>query len=404
VRLPGQVWGLAAADAGGPIFLTTFDGRNLNATVVLALDLDGEELWRRTFDGRPRPPGVGIDGSVWIARQSAGHTITQLGADGSERRSITPAQEAGEVLKVFAVLPDGLCTVWVPVQLDDRVTPTSTARVARHDLAGNTLWSTPLILENLSYPGVLEISIDTDGEVRPKRPWAPTSVEVGYREPLLISGDRVLVEISDRGGIGVCSLLDLATGGIVAVTAPAPYQRKAIDGPRRFLIGRHGYSAAAMELLDREGRVTQTWPTHGLFLVDRHGRIRGPESVNDISHPSLFRALNPDGSMSDGPSLTGYYTADPAMDVHGAAVFWRDGQLLAVDPSAGDADRQLRVLFARPDERVVMSRVLLLRHGLVVFALQDELLLFRDTGLGPLDDGPWPCADGNLQGNPVQLA
>lgn len=38
----------------------------------------------------------------------------------------------------------------------------------------------------------------------------------------------------------------------------------------------------------------------------------------------------------------------------------------------------------------------------VVFSLHDELLLFDSTGLAQLDNGPWPCGDGNLHGNPVR--
>jgi hypothetical protein len=48
-----------------------------------------------------------------------------------------------------------------------------------------------------------------------------------------------------------------------------------------------------------------------------------------------------------------------------------------------------------------MSRILLLDQGLVVFSLQNELLIFGDTGLGRLDTGIWPCSGGNLRGNPV---
>ena len=48
-----------------------------------------------------------------------------------------------------------------------------------------------------------------------------------------------------------------------------------------------------------------------------------------------------------------------------------------------------------------MSRTLLLEDGQVVFALDDELLLLSGTSLRPMDDGPWPCADGGLHGNPV---
>jgi len=100
--------------------------------------------------------------------------------------------------------------------------------------------------------------------------------------------------------------------------------------------------------------------------------------------------------VSDGPLLSGYYTTYPALDAEGTAVLWRDGKLLAVDP-----DLQARTLFAQDDDRAVMSRILLLERGRVVFSLHDELFLVGSTGLASLDNGPWPCGDGNLHGNPV---
>ena len=48
-----------------------------------------------------------------------------------------------------------------------------------------------------------------------------------------------------------------------------------------------------------------------------------------------------------------------------------------------------------------MSRILLLDQGQVIFAVNDELLIFRDTGLGPRDTGTWPGGDGNLNSNPA---
>ena len=50
-----------------------------------------------------------------------------------------------------------------------------------------------------------------------------------------------------------------------------------------------------------------------------------------------------------------------------------------------------------------MSRVLLLDHGQAILALHDQLLIFHNTGLTTLGTGLWPCADGNLQGNPRRL-
>ncbi|WP_199444428.1 hypothetical protein [Umezawaea beigongshangensis] len=140
----------------------------------------------------------------------------------------------------------------------------------------------------------------------------------------------------------------------------------------------------------------EQWPSHTMALVDRHGHARGPELENVVPSRSRFRGLGPGGVLRDGPALSGYRTTYPALDRDGTAVFWRDGRLLAVD-----ADFRMRELFAAHDERAVMSRVLLLEEGQVVFALDDELLLFGDTGLQPLDSGVRPCGDGNLRGNPV---
>jgi hypothetical protein len=128
-----------------------------------------------------------------------------------------------------------------------------------------------------------------------------------------------------------------------------------------------------------------------MLLVDRHGTIRGPESENQLPSRSRFRVLNGDGSLRDGPPLSGYYTTYPALDAAGNTVFWRDGKLVTVD-----GNLQARELFADQDDRAVMSRVLLLDHGQVFLALHDELLIFHNTGLTALDTGPWPCADGNL--------
>lgn len=97
----------------------------------------------------------------------------------------------------------------------------------------------------------------------------------------------------------------------------------------------------------------------------------------------------------DGPTLTGYYTSHPAMDCEGTTVFRRDGKLLAVDTDLAGHE-----LFAMDDSRAVIGRALLLSEGSVVVSLDDEVLVFR-TPLGPLAEGPWPCGEANLQGNPL---
>jgi hypothetical protein len=400
VKMPGQVWGLAASDPAGLVFVTSYDGRNLDTTVLVALGPAGRVIWRREFDGHPGPPHASADGTVWIAhRGPAGHTFTEVGTDGSVLRSVTPEQEAHEHLGAFVLLPDGFCAAWLPAACSHLVPPGGVSRVARHSDTGSTTWSTPLTLDQISFPGLVEMGVDTGWQLQPKKPWAPRTIDVDHWEPLLVSGDRVLAGVRDwSSGIGVCTILDTGTGQIIATTEPAPHHHKAIAGPGQFLIGRQGYGAFSSALYDREGRATQTWPSHGMMLVDRHGTIRGPESENRLPSRSLFRVLNSDGSLRDGPALSGYYTAYPALDNDGNTVFWRDGKLLTID-----SDLQTRVLFAQEDTRAVMSKVLLLDHGQVIFALDDELLTFRNIGVGALDTGPWPCADGNIQGNPAAL-
>ncbi|MFI8312879.1 hypothetical protein ACIGBK_19880 [Streptomyces microflavus] len=83
------------------------------------------------------------------------------------------------------------------------------------------------------------------------------------------------------------------------------------------------------------------------------------------------------------------------MDQAGTSAFWRNGRLLAVD-----ADLTPHELFAMDDSGSVLGRTLLMDDGLVVTSLGSEVVAFR-TQLGPLAEGPWPCGDANLLGNPV---
>jgi hypothetical protein len=112
VDLPGQVWGLAAPDADGPVFATTYDGKNLSATVLTALDLDGGVLWRRTFGGHPGPPRLSAAGTVWIAHRGQSTALfTELDANGAVLREVVPEQEPFEEPGAFAVLHDGICAI-----------------------------------------------------------------------------------------------------------------------------------------------------------------------------------------------------------------------------------------------------------------------------------------------------
>jgi outer membrane protein assembly factor BamB len=112
--LPGQVWGLAAPSAGGPIIAACYNGSDLYTTVVTAVDLDGTVLWNRQLPGHPIRPRLSTDGTVWIAhRDQDGAVLTELNAaDGTTLRSFTPEHEPFEHLGAFVVLPDGVCASW----------------------------------------------------------------------------------------------------------------------------------------------------------------------------------------------------------------------------------------------------------------------------------------------------
>jgi hypothetical protein len=151
-------------------------------------------------------------------------------------------------------------------------------------------------------------------------------------------------------------------------------------------------------LHDGYGEAMRTWPSHGRMVVDRHLAIRSAEYDNRGAARLLYSILLADGEVRDGPRLPGSNTAHPALDRDGTAVFWSADRLLAVD-----VELRVRELFVRVPriDRGLLSRVLLLDRGRVVLAIEDELLVFPDTGLAPLDIGPWACGDGNLGGNPV---
>ncbi|MFE3179044.1 hypothetical protein ACFXPA_03435 [Amycolatopsis sp. NPDC059090] len=392
VALPGQVRDVAAPGPNGPLVATAYDGDNLSGTVLTALDASGVVLWKHRADGRPYPPLVSVSGTVWIAQRDAGcYVLTELDLAGSVLRSVVLDHEPHEHLGAFVLLADGFCVSWLPAGSSRVVPPGRAPRVARHDESGRTVWSTTILLSSLKPE-------DTDSAEHPGPPREPRTLTAAHWQPLLVSADRIAAGFADDGsGIGVTLFLDTAHGGVISQTLPGPRSRCAIAAPGEFLIGEQGYSFFRTTRYDRTGMATQRWSSHGLLLIDRHGGIRGPESENIRRLRSRFRSLAENGTLLDGPLLRGCYTTYPALDRNGTAVFWREGRLLTVD-----ADFQLRKLFLSEDDRGVMGRILLLADGLVVFSLGSELLFFRDTGLGPLDDGPWPCGGGNLNGNPVR--
>ncbi|MEB3963145.1 hypothetical protein OKJ48_23290 [Streptomyces kunmingensis] len=400
--MPGQIWSVASPDPSGPLYVTSY-GASPSETVVTVVDLAGSVAWQRTFAGTGRPRSrLSTDGVLWVAYpDQAGRVLEGVLPDGSTGRTVAPECGPDDEVGAFVLLDDGFCIAWAGASrllrgLGTQQTPRPQPRVARYTQEGTCLWSTPIVLGAVSHPGVVGMGVETGWEKRPLRPWVPEEVGVDRWDPLLVSGDRVAAGFTDtRSGIGRTFFLDLDSGEIVSVTSPAPTGRKAIAGPGEFLIGSQGYGAFTTSRYDREGGETARWASHGAMLVNEQGTICGPELENVLPSTSRFRRLAQGNTLVDGPSLTGYYTSCPAMDREGTTVFWRDGKLLAVD-----ADLALHELFAMGDDRNVMGRTLLLADGRVVVSLNSEVLVFHSP-LGHLAEGPWPCGDANLRGNPV---
>jgi len=397
IFLPDSViTGLAAGSNEGPVYATSIGKGTepgLAETTLLAADLSGRILWRRILAG---PAGIprATQAGVWLARHGPdGASLMQTGSDGSDLRSIALGHRPDEKLGAVLILPDGFCTAWTSGP------PYRGARVDRHDADGASIWSTALAPEPIAHPHIMTTSAAARWQPQPRKPWIPGTFQPHPWEPLLISGDRVLASYQDpKSGLGISYFLDLATGQVIGKTKPGPIGRKAIAGPGEFVIGQQGYDDFVTVRYDRAGTQTASWPTHAAVLTDRTGRLTGIELDNRAAAEPGVRVLEPDGTLSSGPRLSGYHTALPALDRDGTAVFWRDGSLLSM--TAGFSLHELCP--ATEGRNFSDGRVLLLGDGLVAFNLSQQIFMLHTT-LGPLQDSAWPCGEGNLAGNPVLI-
>jgi hypothetical protein len=393
-----MVTGFVAGSAAGPIYVTSVardPGSGLTQTTLSAVDLSGKVLWRRFFDGMTPMPRATNGGSVWLGHHGPnGAALEEIGRDGSAIRTIAIAHDPDEQLGAVVILPDGFCTAWTSGP------PYRGARVDRRDADGDCIWSTAIQPDQIAHHCIMEASAETGWVSRPKKPWIPGTFQFPLWEPLLVSGDRIMASCQDvKSGLGVSYFLDTGKGRVINSTKPAHVGRKAILDRGEFLVGIQGYDEFATVQYNREGGETTRWPTHGAMLTDRTGKLLGIELDNRTAAQPRLRILERDGTLTDGPALTGYHTTHPALDRNGTAVFWRSGRLLTVD-----AELALHELFMAKDDRsLASSRLLLLEDGIVAFILGEELFIYHTT-LGPLDDSVWPCGDCNLNGNPVAFA
>jgi hypothetical protein len=400
VALPGQAWNVVADDPAGLLFAISY-GSNPMETVLTAVSQTGRVKWQRSFPGTGHPWARATGrGTVWVSRpESTWRVLDEIDANGRTVNTVVPPSQPGEDIGTFALLPDGFCIMWTAARGPLRgKEPRREPRISRHRNDGTLIWSTPIHLGDFSYPGIVEITEDSGWQVRQKPAWAPGEVAAAYHEPLMVAGDCVAASFEDlRSGLGRTFLLDLRTGKTAATTAPAPGGHKAIDGNRSFLIGAQGYGAFETARVTNRGTRVAIWPSHGTLAIGADGVVSIVEMENHLPSRSRFQRLAPDDTLTNGPDLPGYYTAPAAVDQEGTTVYWRNDQLTAVD-----ADLKAHALAELPGTGIT-SRVLILENGMVALTLDKELHLVP-TPLAPLAASTWPCADHNLQGNPVAQA
>lgn len=389
MALPGHPGSLCAASGSGPLYVVCGDRPG---TSLHAVGLDGSIRWSRRFERAGGMLRVAEDGGIWL---SGGGAFIETLPTGSPGRRVVPSCLPDERLGSFVVLPDGFLLTWT-------TSPYRGARVERLDRRGARVWSTPITVRGLGYHGVTHRGVDTGWRPEPMPAWEPRDFTPERDEGLLVSGDRLLATyVETASGLGVGYCLDLGSGDLVGETPPHPTGARAVAGPGRFLVGAQGYGAFETYLYDRDGTVVAEWAGHGRPLVSHRGRIRIVELENRSSSPARLRRLHRDGTMTDGPMLPGYHTVGPVLGGDGRAAFWRDGRLQVTGP-----DLSVRTLY-EDHAQGGTDRMLLLDDGLLVFVLTGDratgkrTVVFAQTDLVPLDTGPWPCGEGNLQGNPV---
>jgi hypothetical protein len=395
INVGGTITELSLAGPELAYLLVRLDrGRRL-VSLDLAGRLRGQSdlAWpvRHSWGSPYRQMRVGGDGSAWV---SEGDRITRIGPEGRVLASVEVAAEPGEQLGGFLLLPDGFAASFFRPPPEEDLD----ARIARLDQAGKAAWSTTLPAGPVAYPGVVEMSVESGWQPRPKKAWQPEDWQPGYREPLLLSGDRLLASYFElRSGIGCSYCLDVRDGRFLWATELRPQNVLAIAGPGEFFVGSQGYGAFDTYLYGADGNVRRHWPSHGDVVITGQGEVRVVEMENCLPSRMHFSVFLPDGTVRKGPHLGGYYTTYPVVNREGVVAFWRNGKLRTVDASL-----QKRMLWQDMGlaEKAVMTRMLLADDGTLVFGLEDELFLVP-TNLGPMADSPWPCGGGNAQGNPV---
>lgn len=319
----------------------------MRARLVADLELDGAVVAIEQLDGRCfvalRDRVYVLDGTglepvlegVEVLQMRDGRVLTPahiVTLDGA--RLELPSFDGASASR-FAPLPDGAI---VAVDRRGRV---DAAALFRLDASGHVIWRASAAPPATIAGYVSEARREDNFAIKPARPWKPQQWNIVYGD-VHVSGDRVLAVYAEmpRSGIGIGYGIDLATGAVVYRTAPGPHGEIApAPAAGSFLVGLQGYGAFETRLVDRDGVVRTTWPSHGIALPGHPIRIIELENV--LPSKSHMATLLDDGGVRRGAHLTGYYTSPAIVAADGSAVFWRDGALMRATPDGERVERLL---------------------------------------------------------------
>lgn len=398
ISFPNRIFCVAATNTGYIYLETREDWYSKDATFI-CYDLSGSLLWEKTLSS-PTPCllKVAFD-SVWIG---SGTTLYQFELDGTLQNNFSLDWIDNRILGSFVVHTDGfyVCSVQsdgYTYQLPDKAVE---PQILHYSLDGTLRWTVNLPINPIEYDGVIEAGTHTNWNIQPKQAWQPRDWRPdGRSDPILLSDDRLIVSyVEYSSGVGVTYCLNTENGGLLWTTSPQPLGTRAFSRDGHFLIGAQGYGAFDTWLYDGDGTTLNHWPSHGNVVIAPGGEIRVVEMENVLPSRMHFSVFEPTGEVRKGPHLKRYYTTYPVLDSNGTTFFWRDGELIAVD------DRlEKHVLYAEPTTEsytAVLSQALIPNTDKLVFSRDNEIWVF-ETECAQLANSVWPCASGNLGGNPI---
>jgi len=384
---------------------------------LLCFNVNGELIWQREAGGtyfitcysKDHPPReirlhvgdrtlrAADDGTVWLGSSDG---LQAFNSAGEEIETLPWPLETNEQLGSFVLLPDGFLALLHQYRYQDESNPTDlTPRCIYLRRDGTMKWQTKLPIDVISHQRATHQGVSTGWKSEVMPPWRPQSWKADsyVRNPLLVGENRILASfIEIRTGLGISYLLDLATANLLWETEPQYLGWMAVADGGTFLVTHDG----ALRRIAKDGGFSQEWMNGGAPVLTDDGGVHLKEPFG--GRRRKFTAIDSSGAVQTWELEHDYAFPYMAHSSDGRTVLWSRGKLLTFK------DGKFATRLEAPDYcgDFVQSHMLLHPSGTLVFALSGypqgpTKLWLVETDLAPLADSPWPCADGNLAGNPV---